>query len=127
MTNPKQRDAETRVPLHLVPPVFMIGVAAVLREGASQEGRWPYNWRDNPVTLTTYISAAMRHLLALASGEDIDPKSGRPHEEHLGANAAIISDARACGTLIDDRHKVEDGAAELMRTLNREWTNEIRG
>jgi len=119
--NPKQADANNRVPLGLVPPVAIIEIAAVLRWGAMQPGRWTYNWRDNDILLSTYIDAQMRHIMALHEGEWLDPKSGKPHAAHIAANNCIIMDARAAGRLVDDLPKVKTGVTELLEKYSDQY------
>ena len=109
--NPKHADSLNRCPLYLCPPVALVHMAAVLAEGASRPGRWPYNWRDEPVNQSEYLSAPMRHLLKMMDGEWIDAKSGKPHAACIMANMGILLDAEACGTLIDDLPKVKSGVA----------------
>lgn len=36
------------------------------------------------------IDSMMRHMVALESGEIVDPESGRPHTWHIATNAAIL-------------------------------------
>ena len=36
------------------------------------------------------VDSLMRHLIARAAGEHLDPESGRPHEWHIATNAAIL-------------------------------------
>ena len=65
------------------------------------------NWRKDPVTASTYYDAMQRHMLAWQDGEDHAADSGLLHLAHVMANCAILIDAAACGTLIDDR--TDDG------------------
>jgi hypothetical protein len=69
--------------------------------GAKKYG--PFNWRDTPIGHTPYISAMFRHLIAFASGEDLDPESGQPHLAHIASGAMILLDAREVGSAKDDR------------------------
>lgn len=61
------------------------------------------NWMKNKVKMNTYRSAILRHLNAIAEGEDIDPESGAHHLGHVMAGCAIMLDARKHGMLVDDR------------------------
>jgi hypothetical protein len=63
--------------------------------------------------LSIYLDAIDRHNIALRAGQDIDPKSGLPHEDHINACAAIINEARAIGNLIDDRLELDPSARIL--------------
>ncbi len=99
--NPKDRAGASKPQLHLVPPSALIHMARVFELGAAKYG--PYNWRDNAVRFTVYISAAMRHLGAMLDGEMTDPESGEPHAAHVADCMAILMDAADTGNLIDDR------------------------
>lgn len=113
--NPKQACGSTKPQLHLIPPVAEIAEANVLEYGAFKaprtdgtKGYGPWNWRDDPIKVCTYISAVRRHLNAIMRGEDIDPTSGESHWAHIRANCGIVMDAMDCGSFIDDRPKVRE-------------------
>lgn len=78
--------------------------ARVLAHGAAKYGA--RNWRVDPILASTYEGAMMRHFLAWAQGEDIDPDSGEPHLSHLRACCAVVMDADEHGSLVDDRDRV---------------------
>ncbi len=103
MNNPKDLAAVAlkKCPLQLLPPIADELVARVLEGGAGKYGK--FNWRSQPIELTTYIGAIMRHLARIRCGEDIDAESGLPHMAHIMATAAIVMDANEHGKLIDDR------------------------
>jgi hypothetical protein len=101
MTNPKKRCGAVKTQYHLIPSPALTGMANVFKLGADKYGA--YNWRTDPVDISTYYSAMMRHLIAYWEGEDIDPESGESHMSHIAACANIIEDSRKIGNLIDDR------------------------
>lgn len=74
--------------IHLIDPSFILGVAKVLAHGAEKYGA--NNWRkcEDP---TRYFDAAMRHLLAIAAGEELDSDSGLPHIHHVACNVMFMS------------------------------------
>lgn len=111
--NPKDLIGVTKAPVHLVPPVAIIECAAAFADGEVKYGA--YNWRKYPVRQTVYIAAAMRHLLALLDGEDDASDSGVSHEGHVMSCMAVLCDARALGTLVDDRPTPGGAAAALER------------
>lgn len=111
--NPKDRIGLTKSPLHLVPPALAITVAPPMADGAAKYGA--YNWRDEAVSLSVYLAAALRHIYAFMDGEDNAPDSGHDHLAHAAACMAIIFDARSIGQLIDDR-PTRGAAAELIRS-----------
>jgi hypothetical protein len=106
--DPKGKAGALKTPLHLIPPAASREIAPVHAHGAEKYG--PYNWRDTPVQSLTYVAAIMRHLDAWRDGQDLDPESGLSHLAHIGANINIMLDAKACGMLVDNRHKVGEVA-----------------
>lgn len=114
--NPKDAAALTRVPLHLFPPAGTIYGAMACKDGADKYG--PYNWRERSISLTQYVGAMQRHLLALLDGEDCASDSGLPHLAHVLATAAILLDAKQADALLDDRPKRPGKSAELIAECN---------
>lgn len=98
--NPKETAGRKKCPMQLLPPEFLTQTANALGVGAARYGPW--NWRDQPINISTYVGAIMRHLAAINDGEDTD-ESGFPHAAHIAASCAIILDAAKHGTLVDDR------------------------
>lgn len=102
-TDPKGEAGKAKAPLALLPPEALRQAAWAHSNGAAKYG--PFNWRENKVCATTYISAMMRHLGQYLDGEDADAESGLSHLAHVIASANILIDAKHCGTLVDDRPK----------------------
>lgn len=109
-TNPKDVMGRKKDPVSLVPYEAIKGISKAMYYGAFEAkradgnlGYGPYNWRSTKVRFSIYLDAIIRHTMALAEGQDLDPDSGLSHEDHIGANIAIIKDAKAHNTLIDDR------------------------
>ena len=100
--NPKARVGSLKAPLHLVPPALSIGVAYALKDGAAKYGA--YNWREEPINVSTYIGAILRHLYAYQDGEDFAVDSGVSHLAHVAACCALLMDSEAHGSLVDDRN-----------------------
>ena len=117
--NPKDKFGAAKPPLHLIPPVAQLYEAQVMDFGERKYG--PYNWREHPVKLTVYVAAAMRHLLCLLDGEDVDPESGAPHEAHARACMGILLDARANGKLVDDRPSPGAAARVIAELTKKVW------
>lgn len=109
--DPKGALGALKIPLHLVPPSAIHGLAEALADGARKYG--PYNWRDNNVSATTYISALKRHVDAWFDGEEVASDSLVHHLKHAGACIAIVLDAMSIGTLVDDRPT--PGAASMLQ------------
>lgn len=113
-SNPKSAFGIKKPSMHLIPGTALLYLAKVMALGALKYGA--FNWRQQPVAATVYLDAAYRHILAWLDGEDNDPESGAPHIAHAMACYAILLDARAHGTLIDDRPK-GGKIAELINDL----------
>lgn len=100
-TNPKTQFGATKPALFLVPSVAILHCAMSMEDGAKKYGA--YNWRKDPVSLSTYISGAMRHLQCFLDGEETARDTGVSNLGSVMANCAIMLDAMSCGTAIDDR------------------------
>jgi hypothetical protein len=101
--NNKDAAAKGKPELSLIPTVALVEEAKALMSGADKYGA--YNYLAAPVQASTYIDAAFRHLRAWMDGEDLDA-SGANHLGHARASLAIVLDAAAGGTLVDDRPHV---------------------
>lgn len=112
--NPKQIFGDKKVPLHLFPSTAIAVGCLSFLEGALKYGS--DNFRAAPVEAMTYVRACMGHLTAWAEGRDIDPDSGLPELGKAIACIAILIDAKAAGTLIDNR-KYPGGWHALMAEL----------
>jgi len=102
--NPKQLYGDKKVPLQNVPPAALIYLGAAMSEGARKYGA--YNWRTTKVEALTYLGAALRHILQVLDGADIDPETGDakvPHVAAAMACLAIYADAKEGGFMIDNR------------------------
>jgi hypothetical protein len=55
-------------------------VVRVMEDGAKKYAR--DNWQRVPDGRARYLRAALRHLIAVARGERLDPESGLPHLSH---------------------------------------------
>lgn len=101
---PKGDAGSKKAPLWLLPPVALEVASWAHKHGADKYGL--FNWRENKVCASTYISAMMRHLNAWRDGEDNDLGSGVSHLAHVIASANILLDATHCRNLKDDRIKL---------------------
>lgn len=101
-TNPKKQFGDKSIPLSLWPALASAYGALGLYNGKLKYGA--NNFKATPVEASVYISAAKRHLEAWAEGEEFDPADGVPNLGGVLANIAILLEARAQGTLIDDRN-----------------------
>lgn len=112
--NPKSQYGVKKPSLARVPAAGLLHTAHAMQNGTEKYG--PYNWRENAVSATIYVDAAMRHLLSWYHGEDIDPESGANHLGHAMACFAILLDAQDSGKLIDDR-PLPAPVGDMIRTF----------
>ena len=81
---------------------FLLAVGDVLRFGSEKYA--PHNWRGG-IHASRLIAAALRHLLAICRGEDIDPESGLRHSAHLGCTVMFLHWMLIHRKDLDDRYK----------------------
>lgn len=112
-TNPKTIYGQAKPSIALVPGPAVIHIANAFADGATKYG--PANWRDDPVSTSTYINAALRHLLSYYDGERDAADSGVHHLAHAAACLCIILDAEEQGTLVDDRPTAGRSATVIKR------------
>jgi hypothetical protein len=100
--NPKSLQGAKKYSLRYLPLSANIAVNQALEDGAKKYG--PANWREKGVAISVYIDAALRHLNQFYDGgQDNASDSGAPNLGHAMACMAIIIDAMAEGSAIDDR------------------------
>ena len=71
----------SKPPLDLLDATALLEVGRVLGFGAKKPGYGPHNWRKG-ISRERLLAAALRHVLAAASGERKDPESGLSHLAH---------------------------------------------
>lgn len=109
--NPKQAFGDKKPALDELPLVALIEACLALFDG---DGKYGFrNWRENPVEARTYIKAALRHLGLWAEGEEHARDTGVNNLGAVMACCAILLDAQANGTLIDNRSKSQAAADRL--------------
>lgn len=119
--NPKDRAAQGKLRLSLVPPVAIAHEAAAMTDGANKYG--PYNWRTRKVAASIYLDALKRHVDSWFDGEEVAPDSKVHHLGHARACLGIILDAQETGNLVDDR-PVPGRAAAVITRLKKEYKPE---
>lgn len=70
----------------LIPSNYITGTASVFDFGATKYGKDNFRYGLHH---SRCINAAMRHLLAIADGEELDPESGLPHVYHASCSLAM--------------------------------------
>ena len=91
---------EGKAQLSLLPYGPLSDVARVLGFGAEKYAK--NNWRKGMAWSRLY-DAALRHILAAASGEDADPETGLPHEAHAICCLLFLLEYRKTRGELDDR------------------------
>lgn len=81
-------------------------------QGALKYG--PFNWRDDPITMSTYLEALERHVKLLKEGQDRAVDTGERHLAHIMTDASILIDAEYHGTLNDDRKKNKQDSGAIL-------------
>lgn len=121
--NPKDRAAAAsgRIPLDLWPATASAMGSIALFSGSLKYGR--ANWRTSTVKASVYVAAVHRHLAAWMDGEECD-EDGVPHLSAVLASMAIIVDAMASETLVDDRPPA--GGYRSMADKLRETVSALR-
>lgn len=88
----------------LIPAEAILGIARGLDYGAIKYGR--YNFRRG-LSHSRLLDAALRHILAILKGEDIDKESGNPHNFHAMASLAMYEWMRVNRPDLNDLYKYE--------------------
>lgn len=68
------------------PEIFRMA-ADVFQYGAEKYAQW--NWCKG-MPWTVPLGCALRHLLAITEGEELDPESGLPHLGHFACNMIML-------------------------------------
>lgn len=97
-----RKDDGDKLRMDLLDPVALEGLSAVLTFGAKKYA--PDNWRGG-IAYRRLIGALFRHGFAFLRGEDLDPESGLPHIDHLGACWMFLSYMSKQRKDLDDRPK----------------------
>lgn len=89
--------------LELLSRVALEEISRVLAFGAGKYGE--FNWKKG-MSWSRLHGAAMRHVLAHMSGEDLDPESGLSHLAHAECCLMFLSEYEKKGLGTDDRNKI---------------------
>ncbi|WP_277018971.1 MULTISPECIES: dATP/dGTP diphosphohydrolase domain-containing protein [Paracoccus] len=115
-TNPKAAVGRAKPPLHAIPPSAILWLGLAMEDGEKKYGLM--NWRSRPVDAATYYDAAFRHLLAWWDGEREASDSKIHHLGHVMACCAILIDAEAQGTLVDNKPGVAGVASRMIEEMS---------
>lgn len=130
--NPKTVFGIKKPPTWYISPYAMYQWGLAALHGALKYGH--FNWRHDPVSVSTYLNAAQRHLDLYKEGEQCAKDSRVHHLAHVMACCAIVIDAEKFGTLIDDRNlkhmdldKAFEEMAEVVEFLHEKWGTKQEG
>ena len=98
-----RKDDSEKLPMHLLPPELLNGVASILDFGARKYA--PRNWEQGMAWSRVY-SAMLRHMLAWWGGEDNDPETGKSHLWHAACCVAFLMAYEQRGVGDDDRPEI---------------------
>lgn len=74
----------------VLPPSVLLSVGDVFAYGAGKYGERNWEQYAEDWDWCQLYASAMRHLIAWAGGEDIDPESGLPHLDHAVCNLMML-------------------------------------
>lgn len=99
--NPKTQFGAVKPGSFETPPIPLYEYSLAHTQGALKYGQ--YNWRDDPVSISTYVDACKRHIDLYVAGQKNASDTGIHNLAHAMCCLSIIIDAEAHHTLIDDR------------------------
>lgn len=86
------RDDTGKTAWNLVDWQALEALVKVLEFGAAKYS--PDNWKSCENPMARIVPSLLRHAIAIAKGEEIDPESGLPHTGHLMCNAMFLEHFR---------------------------------
>lgn len=105
MAEAKKYDGD-KIQVELFPWNAFIETSIVLSLGATVYD--PGNWKSGKgFKYSRLIGAMLRHIIAVALGQDKDPKSGRHHLGHVICEAAFLYETQLAGKGEDDRANIQ--------------------
>ena len=93
---------QDKLPMDLLDPLALEGLAAVLAFGAKKYAS--HNWRGG-ISWSRLLAALLRHTFAILRGELIDRESGLPHIDHVGCCWMFTSHFMKTRPDLDDLYK----------------------
>ena len=90
-------------PISFIPSEYIEGTAAVFGFGAKKYAA--HNYRQG-IAHSRLVDAALRHLLAILRGEQLDPESGLPHIYHASCSLAMYDYMRLKHPELNDIYEI---------------------
>lgn len=92
MENDNQHKSETKFMkfdtkknrLELIDYDYVEGIGEILTFGAEKYAAWNWQKANSDEDRERLVGAMMRHAMAYAKGEKLDPESGKSHLYHMG-------------------------------------------
>lgn len=97
-----RKDDSGKLPLDLLDPIALDGLAAVLAFGAKKYAA--HNWRGG-IVWSRLVAALLRHMFSILRGEFTDPESGLPHIDHVGCCWMFLSNMMKTRQDLNDLYK----------------------
>lgn len=104
MAEEGRKDDGGKLPLDLLDPIALEGLAAVLQFGAKKYAS--HNWRGG-IHYSRLIAALLRHTFAIVRGQYIDEESQLPHIDHVQCCAMFLSNMMKTRPDLNDLYKAE--------------------
>jgi len=101
--NPKTALGIAKPSTFYTPTIPYLLYSMVHMQGAFKYGT--FNWRDDPVSISTYLDAAKRHIDLYRDGQQAASDTQLHNLAHAMTCLSILIDAEYHNTLIDDRWK----------------------
>lgn len=130
-SNPKTAFGAVKPGTFNTPPMPLYEYSLAHYQGALKYGH--YNWREDPVSISTYINAARRHIDLFVEGQKDALDTGIHNLAHAMTCLSIVIDAEWYGTLLDDRatmdirghDKLEEyfnASKERVTKITKDWS-----
>lgn len=111
-SNPKTAFGAVKPGTFNTPPMPLYEYSLAHYQGALKYGH--YNWREDPVSISTYINAARRHIDLYIEGQKDALDTGIHNLAHAMTCLSIVIDAEWYGTLLDDRATMDIRGHKLL-------------
>lgn len=98
------KNDQGKADMSLLSPIALLKISEVMTFGKKKYSA--NNWRGGFVW-TRPLAAALRHIFAYLSGQDVDPETGISHLAHASCCLMFVLEFEETHRELDDRYKVE--------------------